>query len=300
MESTNASDWRWVPSKLNPADEATKWGSGPYFNTNSKWFHGPDFLLLPEEEWPRTPKQYVSTTEELRSSVLHHEVTEPVIDFDRFSRWERLLRTMVYVKRFVNNTKPKMEKYVGVPEQSELQQATAAMLKIVQHDAYPDEVKILTENLVLPPEQQKVIDKSSALYQLNPVMDDQGVVRQNSRIRNAAHIAYNLRYPVLLPKTHHVTTLIIDWYHRTYQHGNSEMVVNEIRQSYIIPNLRSLVKKTSRNCQHCRVHKSSPQIPPMAPLPAVRLTDHVRPFSYVGVDYFGPMLVKIGRSNVKR
>lgn len=50
----------------------------------------------------------------------------------------------------------------------------------------------------------------------------------------------------------------------------------------------------------CRVSKTVPNTPAMAPLPKVRLTPFVRPFTYVGLDYFGPVLVKQGRSNVKR
>ncbi|XP_062714165.1 uncharacterized protein LOC134290949 [Aedes albopictus] len=38
----------------------------------------------------------------------------------------------------------------------------------------------------------------------------------------------------------------------------------------------------------------------MAPLPPARLAHHERAFTYTGVDYFGPLLVKLGRSNVKR
>ncbi|XP_062564208.1 uncharacterized protein LOC134227032 [Armigeres subalbatus] len=38
----------------------------------------------------------------------------------------------------------------------------------------------------------------------------------------------------------------------------------------------------------------------MAPLPAARVTPFVRPFSLVGIDYFGPYMIKIGRSQVKR
>ncbi|XP_062557120.1 uncharacterized protein LOC134221979 [Armigeres subalbatus] len=38
----------------------------------------------------------------------------------------------------------------------------------------------------------------------------------------------------------------------------------------------------------------------MGPLPAVRLEPYVRPFTYVGVDLFGPYLIKIGRSAPKR
>lgn len=38
----------------------------------------------------------------------------------------------------------------------------------------------------------------------------------------------------------------------------------------------------------------------MAPLPIARLQPFIRPFTYVGLDYFGPVLVKVGRSQVKR
>ncbi|XP_058827506.1 uncharacterized protein LOC131687444 [Topomyia yanbarensis] len=38
----------------------------------------------------------------------------------------------------------------------------------------------------------------------------------------------------------------------------------------------------------------------MAPLPLARSTPYVRAFCYTGVDYFGPLLIKQGRSEVKR
>ncbi|XP_055548436.1 uncharacterized protein LOC129732012 [Wyeomyia smithii] len=41
-------------------------------------------------------------------------------------------------------------------------------------------------------------------------------------------------------------------------------------------------------------------MPIMAPLPTARLAHHIRPFSYVGIDYFGPLSVKVKRSSVKR
>uniref|UniRef100_A0A182XPH7 DUF5641 domain-containing protein n=1 Tax=Anopheles quadriannulatus TaxID=34691 RepID=A0A182XPH7_ANOQN len=90
------------------------------------------------------------------------------------------------------------------------------------------------------------------------------------------------------------------WYHIQYRHANRETVVNEIRQRFDIPNLRALVKKVTDVCSYCRVMRRYPKLPPMAPLPKTRLAAFTRPFSYTGLDYFGPVLVRIGRANAKR
>ncbi|XP_055527694.1 uncharacterized protein LOC129720265 [Wyeomyia smithii] len=103
LEHTVSSDWRWVPSKCNPADEATKWGSGPYFDQCSKWFQGPNFLLLLDSEWPRAKEPAADTKEEMRASILHHYSEEPVINVGRFSNWNRMLRAAAYALRFSHN-----------------------------------------------------------------------------------------------------------------------------------------------------------------------------------------------------
>lgn len=50
----------------------------------------------------------------------------------------------------------------------------------------------------------------------------------------------------------------------------------------------------------CRVYHATPSAPKMAALPQPRVQPYVRPFTYVGIDYFGPMIIKRGRTNVKR
>lgn len=89
-ENTNGAEWRWLRSRYNPADEATKWGCGPYFSSESKWFNGPSFLLSPEQEWPSVSPPTVDTSEEVRASVLHHTVVDQLIDYERFSSWDKL------------------------------------------------------------------------------------------------------------------------------------------------------------------------------------------------------------------
>ncbi|XP_062714292.1 uncharacterized protein LOC134291044 [Aedes albopictus] len=37
LDTTTREEWRWLRSKMNSADEATKWGVGPHFNDQSIW-----------------------------------------------------------------------------------------------------------------------------------------------------------------------------------------------------------------------------------------------------------------------
>ncbi|XP_065093209.1 uncharacterized protein LOC135713919 [Ochlerotatus camptorhynchus] len=300
LETTSVDEWRYVPSLSNPADEGTKWGKGPYFSTDSRWFAGPQFLRYPEDDWPTPPELSSIETEEIRPSVLFHFPYEPVIQFERFPKWERLHRTVAYVLRFMNNINGKRRKMCGELQQEELQAAEAVIMKQVQWQVFPDEMTILTKNKSAAEGEAQPIPKSSSLYQLVPALDEDGVMRQSGRIGAAKHASYNLRHPVILPRKSEVTTLVVDEYHRKYKHANPETVVNEIRQHFEIPRLRTVVRRCSRECRYCILRRARPYIPPMAPLPAARLAACSRPFSFVGLDYFGPLLVKQGRASVKR
>ena len=48
-EKTKMDEWRWVPSKDNPADDATRFVPEAIKN-DSRWFRGPHFLKLNESQ----------------------------------------------------------------------------------------------------------------------------------------------------------------------------------------------------------------------------------------------------------
>ncbi|XP_073944739.1 uncharacterized protein [Choristoneura fumiferana] len=52
-EITRPEQWRWVPTAANPADDATRADSARQISTTDRWFTGPDFLRLPEDQWPQ-------------------------------------------------------------------------------------------------------------------------------------------------------------------------------------------------------------------------------------------------------
>lgn len=94
--------------------------------------------------------------------------------------------------------------------------------------------------------------------------------------------------------------MLLHNYHVKYHHINAETVVNEVRQLYIIPALRVQLKKIKFNCQFCKNRAAKPVIPFMSNLPNARLGYATRPFSYIGIDYFGPIMVRVRRVNEKR
>ncbi|XP_062712397.1 uncharacterized protein LOC134289829 [Aedes albopictus] len=301
LTTTDVREWRWVPSKLNTADLATKWGNTPDFSSDSAWLSGPSFLNQPEALWPRQTT-IITTCEELRPNHTHTTIS-PLLDVSRFSSWIRLQRTVAFVLRFIDNLRRKRSgsvSRVGILCQDELRQAEMTLWKVAQAEAYSEEMSILSETQGPPDGRHRLVSKSSTIYKCWPFIDEHGVLRQRGRIGAATFAPTEAKYPAILPRQHPITFLITDWYHRRFRHANRETVTNEMRQRFEIAKLRALIEKVTKNCMWCRLKKALPSPPAMAPLPAARLQPFVRPFTSVGVDYFGPVLVRVGRSSVKR
>ncbi|XP_055604719.1 uncharacterized protein LOC129752952 [Uranotaenia lowii] len=302
LTTTRAEDWRWIPSKLNVADDATKWGKHPNFSPESRWFRGPEFLLENEDAWPADAVSEVDTTEELQKCFVHiEEKGLRMVEWDCSSKWMRLWRAIGQVYRYYNHLRVKRTGEVpsGPLTQDELIKAEATIFRWIQQEAYPRELKEL-EAAQLTKTRRVQLPTSSQLFRLSPCLDAHGVIRLESRIVAASYASFDVRYPIILPSNHAGTRLLVDWYHRRFLHSNAETVVNEIRQRFHISNLRSVVNKVAKTCSHCRVKKARPAIPRMAPLPEARLQAYSRPFSFTGLDYCGPFYIKIGRALVKR
>ncbi|XP_038113576.1 uncharacterized protein LOC119767876 [Culex quinquefasciatus] len=208
---------------------------------------------------------------------------------------------MAYVQRFIARKLNREKKSWQVDlTREELQKAEQSLWRLAQSEEYPDEVATLNQNQRVPADQRESLERSSNIVKLCPMLDDAGVLRVSGRIQAAECVGYETKHPVILPRDHPVTTLLLEYYHRRFQHSNNETVVNEIRQNFSIPKLRVLVRLVSNNCKWCEVYKSTPVVPQMAPLPRARLSPFLRPFTFTGVDYFGPYLIKTGRSITKR
>ena len=141
------------------------------------------------------------------------------------------------------------------------------------------------------------VKRCGNIYKLNPFMEN-GFIRVGGRLHNAP-IKIDPRHLNILPKKHHVVNLIIDYYHRASGHSGAEYTLSLLRQSYWIISTRSIVRNIINKCFNCRRRQAPVMQQKMASLPEDRITPSKPPFIYVGVDCFGPFLVRRGRATAK-
>ncbi|XP_058835910.1 uncharacterized protein LOC131692477 [Topomyia yanbarensis] len=302
LETTNLPEWRWVPTKLNVADDGTKWKSTPDLSNSSRWFRGLDFLWKSKEEWPPRLPTFGATDTELRPHLqLHIKVPEPIIDVDRFSQWSALMKTTAYVFRAISNFQRPIHnipKSTGPLTHDELVQAECYLCQIAQRSVYSEEIAILSANQ--PEHLKNKICKSNPLFGLHPFIDEKGVLRNRGRTNACKFIDSSVANLIILPRKHSVTELLVMDAHQRFLHQNHETIINEVKQRYYIPRLKVLYKSVRNSCQFCKNERARPRAPMMSDLPASRLAAYSRPFSHIRVDYFGPMTVRIGRRTEKR
>ncbi|XP_065075319.1 uncharacterized protein LOC135699074 [Ochlerotatus camptorhynchus] len=248
LELTSTNDWRYVPSDMNIADVVTKWGQGPPLESDGPWFNGPQFLYELESEWPEQKKTVFDVPEEMKACVLFHEASNssPLI--------ERPPRKPILASIAGRYLEPESIRWPLLQE--ELQAGERILVRQAQQDSFPEEVKILQISCERNASQSPVlVDKSSWLYKLSPIIDADGIVRMGGRLALSEVVPFDKKFPIILPKRHQITTV--------------------------------------KDCMWCRVNRYQPQVPVMAPLPVQRVTPQLRPFSSVGVDYLGPVEVLV-------
>ena len=115
-----------------------------------------------------------------------------------------------------------------------------------------------------------------------------------------ASIRLSARHPMILPSKRHVTDLVTRDCHEREGHVGAGQVLSSVRQKFWIVRGHAAVQRVIGKCLKCRFWnaRSCEQI--MGPLPSARVNPCLLPFYSAGVDYFGPILVKSRRGQVKR
>ena len=168
----------------------------------------------------------------------------------------------------------------------ELAAARRLIVETVQRDSFPGERAALQAKREIP--------NSSPLLTLDPYISD-GLLRVGGRLRHSS-LESEVKHPIILSKNSHVTKLLVEHHHILVKHQGRQFTEGAIRAAglWIVAGKR-LVSSILHHCVTCRKLRGKLGVQKMADLPPERL-DTSPPFSYVGLDVFGPWTVVTRRT----
>ena len=320
-DNTELSQWKYVGSKDNPADDSSRGLNARKFMKQRRWIHAPEFLWKPEESWPviqtlvmlQDDPEVRRTTTVFTTMVKSRTPTDQLIS--HFSNWISLLKAVAWYLKLKRNLMVKMkgkdlaplthsnrsqssQKVVDVKpcvEQhltvKDLADAERAVVMYSQNQAFYNELSTLQ---LTPPR----VSNSSKLCRLDPVLDE-GLLRVGGRLHRSA-MPEDAKHPCILPTDSHISVLLLRHIHERNGHSGRNHMLSELHKKYWIKKGNSLARKVLSKCVTCRRVKGKVGQQKMADLPLERILPDLPPFTNVGLDYFGPIEVRRGRGTIKR
>lgn len=303
-DGSKAEQWKYVPTAQNPADYASRGMRAEQVVSNENWQTGPSFLLEDEHKWPgsncsvdeEVNVQYGRVGEERKEDenavdkLIHH-----------YSNWTKLKRAVaVWLKlkeKLLERAKSKEKNVEQDPTltMADVEKAEKTIISYVQRQNFQEELTNCRKDV---DQSKRPTRRQSHLDKLNPEMRD-GLLTVGGRLRNAP-IADVAKHQMILPKNHHVSKLLIQHIHRKVGHQGRNHILSELRQKYWVVGAGAMTKQAVQHCIICRKNRAKIGEQMMADLPTYRVQGDQPPFTNVGMDFFGPFLVKCGRSSKKR
>ena len=291
--NTDTKEWRYIDTKNNPADHASR-GLSVAELMKSNWFSGPAFLWEKETSFGEEEIPGIRIGDpEVKATVRTATVKESfnLIDcVSRFSDWTTAVGVVSYLQRPFKRNKPKSV----ATTVAERQDAEMLIFKELQRKAFQNELTRLRRQ-----EGHGKLTKNSSLLNLDPFLDDQGLLRVGGRLEKSS-LSFEIKHPVILPRSSQITRLIIDHFHKKVKHQGKGMTMNEIRSNGLwIIGLSAAVSSHIYKCVSCRRQRRPTEDQKMVNLPEERV-ESAPPFTYCGKDCFGPFTVRDGRKELKR
>lgn len=230
--------WRYVQTNENHADHASR-GLTTSELLSSSWLTGPRFLWNKEMKLPadETPELTIGDPGVRSVLVLSTRITERVSLVDRLSKlssWSLATQAVARILRHIS--KNKSDSLTSVTERED---AEHCIIKDLQEYVYQEELKLLGKGISLP--------SHNSLYSLDAFLDEDGVLRVGGRLSNSS-LLNSIKHPVIIPKDHHITKILIAHYHKRMKYQGKGFTINEIRSNgYWIPGINRAVA--------CHIHK---------------------------------------------
>ena len=279
--------WAHVPTKQNPADLATRGVQPEELASYALWWQGPAWLSKPPVEWPQP-------TDPVRANHARPDLEESEI-LGRFSTLTGLIRFVALCRRPLIRLRTRRKLTECESHQfltaAELSAAQATVIGLVQAKAFTVEIGVLTAGRRLP--------KGNRLSKLNPFLSkEDGLLRVGGRLAHS-NLSFDRKYPPILPQHSALSLLFVRHAHHQCLHGGFTLTSSVLMPQVWIVGRNRLVKSTIRACVACQRVKPHSAQQLMGHLPAARVT-RSRAFSHSGLDYAGPIQVRMAKGRGRR
>ncbi len=274
---------RHVPTDMNPADLVSRGLTAEELERQWEfWLRGPDFLKDERQKWPKSPKKKKCT-----------EGLEPPapVALTTVTEWEDCKRACNKAAFLVKRLR---EEEGNDSKQSYSMQAIEAkeveILHEIQRERFPKVFRFLEK------QQGKTgVYWGTELRGKELFIDGDGLLRLRTRLGNADFCHYDEKYPVILPRKHPFTEMIIRCAHVDAGHCGTKLTRSYLARRYFVPKPQQSVGSVCTNCVDCIKKRPKPTVVEIGDLHRNRLKKGSYAFANVGMDHWGPFELKSGK-----
>ncbi|KRY49181.1 hypothetical protein T03_14601 [Trichinella britovi] len=202
------------------------------------------------------------TSKHATCALMTVQTTEEPLHPGRYGNIEKLFRISAYCRRFAKNCRSSVsERHGGNLITWELHEAKEMWVRRTQEEEFQAEIQALVRH--------GRVAEHSRISQLDPYLDERGVLRAGGRLVNS-DLPASMQHPAVLPGNHVLTRGLIRRCHQRQLHAGVE-------QTLASPTTLLGLEGTQ-----------------MATLPRDRVVE-APASSQVGMDFAGPLYVRVGR-----
>jgi hypothetical protein len=234
-----------------------------------------------------------STVHPMLSSI-RAKGLQSIYNIHSIGKWSRAVRAFAQMKRWLHNEK--LEVPLGrdskpEPTQAWIWRVTMDLIRVAQHEAFGFN---MTHYAATGKWQ-----KNSTLLNMNAYLDEDGVLRSNSRTRNQHWISEVSRRPIIMPRDHRVTLLIARRQHHLEGHGTSaDKLALKLQAIFWIKGIRALTSTVTKGCIECQKMNKQHGNQIMGCPPNLKMMS-IKPFTIVSMDFAGPFKALLCRKVLK-
>lgn len=280
IDTSDVNNWFHVPGKNNPADLPSR-GCSPKELLKSKWWEGPAWLKLPQNQWPNEEfvviEDMVNSEKKRSVDKLMMKNSVQIIHDPWYAKRQSYLlnlRILAWVQRFKNNClarKKKVLRQYGYVTMKEVHNAEITMVRLIQQQVFPENSDFI-EGLRVSK------DPNTQLYYVK------------TKIMNRQDTG-QFKKPLLLQNAHPVVDKIIVEEHKQHGHAGNQFIMAKLRERFWIIKTRKAVERIRKKCVTCKRFGGAAATVPITPLPENQVKN-AKVFEVSGIDLAGPLFLK--------